>query len=71
MSNIRRVAKAEKALLTNATKKTNADRIRNMSDEELAKFVTMVHGNGLLGTGPTNGWLDWLRQESEDKDGES
>ena len=52
-------------------KQTNADRIRNMSDEELAKFVTMVHGNGLLGTRPTNGWLDWLRQESADKEGEA
>ena len=40
------------------TKKTNADRIRAMSDEELADWLeprTCQYG-----------WLDWLRKETED-----
>ncbi len=40
---------------------TNADRIRSMSDEELAEWLedrTMLPINGL--------WLDWLKQEVKD-----
>ena len=40
--------------------KTNADRIRSMSDEELAEWLedrTMLPINGL--------WLDWLKQEAK------
>ena len=45
---------------------TNADRIRNMSDEELAEFLA-VHDLGLKGNDlpmPTD-WLDWLQSEAE------
>lgn len=40
--------------------KTNADKIRAMTDEELAEWLedrTMLPINGL--------WLDWLKQEAE------
>lgn len=46
---------------------TNADRIRAMSDEELAKKISGV-GSFALTCGdswPPEKWLDWLRQEAE------
>lgn len=48
---------------------TNADRIRNMSDEELAKWFDTVTKDVLGGsTWNKNGWLKWLREESEGED---
>lgn len=48
---------------------TNADRIRNMSDEELAKWFDAVTKDVLGGsTWNKNGWLKWLRAESEGED---
>ena len=43
---------------------TNADRIRNMSDEELAEFLT-VHDLGLKGNDlpMLTDWLEWLQSE--------
>ena len=43
-------------------KATNADRIRNMSDEELAEFLS-VHDLGLNGNDlpMLTDWLEWLR----------
>ena len=45
---------------------TNADRIRNMSDEELAEFLT-VHDLGLKGNDlpMLTDWLEWLQSEEE------
>ena len=47
--------------------KTNADRIRAMSDEELADFFWKIENatrnDHALGK---DGWLDWLRQEVND-----
>ena len=45
---------------------TNADRIRNMSDEELAEFLT-VHDLGLKGNDLPiiTDWLEWLQSEVE------
>ena len=43
--------------------KTNADRIRAMTDEELAQFIDMIHRNGHTGTHPDCTWLDWLRED--------
>lgn len=40
---------------------TNADRLRAMSDEELAEWLVM-NGNGE----DYKTWLDWLRQEASD-----
>lgn len=53
--------------------KTNADRIRAMSDEELAKFLTYLTGICPPGKCPrddgmcsaNNCWLEWLRSEAE------
>jgi len=55
---------------------TNADRIRAMSDEELADVLDHVQGDAfLVGIGrrensvyPGAGisWLDWLKQEVEE-----
>lgn len=44
---------------------TNADRIRSMSDEELAKKISGIESFALTcgGGWPPEKWLDWLRQE--------
>lgn len=52
---------------SNAKKRqTNADRIRNMSDEELAEFLA-VHDLGLKGNDlpMLTDWLEWLQSEAE------
>ena len=44
--------------------KTNADRIRSMTDEELAEFIRsqiIARNIGL----PVEAWLDWLRKDVE------
>lgn len=38
-NNLRRVRKAEKAIVDKLCRKTNADHIRNMTDEELAEWI--------------------------------
>lgn len=57
--------------MRNAARKpqTNADRIRSMTDEELAKWFDAVTKDVLGGsTWDKNGWLKWLRAESEGED---
>ena len=49
------------------TDMTNADRIRAMTDEELAEWIA---GDALNLTGgalamATEAWLDWLKQEAQ------
>ena len=47
--------------------KTNADRIRSMTDEELAEFIRsqiIARNIGL----PVEAWLDWLRKDVEWQD---
>ena len=46
---------------------TNADRIRAMSDEELAEWIQKhdCHTN-LYGYDPKEAILDWLKQEAQD-----
>lgn len=48
------------------SRQTNADRIRNMSDEELAEFLA-VHDLGLKGNDlpMLTDWLEWLQLEVE------
>ena len=48
------------------SRQTNADRIRNMSDEELAEFLA-VHDLGLKGNDlpMLTDWLEWLQSEAE------
>ena len=58
-----------------AGKRTNADRIRSMTDEELADFLgSIIHDYG-QGTAEIEGagyviddWLDWLKEEVESND---
>lgn len=47
--------------------KTNADRIRAMSDEELANKMSGLESFALTCCGgwPPEKWLDWLKQEAE------
>ena len=47
---------------------TNADRIRNMTDEELANKISGLESFALTcgGGWPPEKWLDWLRQEEND-----
>lgn len=46
---------------------TNADRIRNMSDEELAEYLDGVCHDlwQMFVKDPKKMWLDWLKQEAE------
>ena len=48
------------------SRQTNSDRIRNMSDEELAEFLS-VHDLGLKGNDlpMLTDWLEWLQSEAE------
>ena len=48
--------------------KTNADRIRSMSDEELAKKISGIESFALTcgGGWPIEKWLDWLKREVND-----
>lgn len=48
------------------TKHTNADRIRNMSDEELAEFLTTVTSDVICGSLlDYDGWIKELQSEAE------
>ena len=42
---------------------TNADRIRNMSDEELARWLEYEGGGACA---EVCGWLEWLQQPAEE-----
>ena len=47
-------------------KQTNADRIRNMSDEELAEFLTTVTSDVICGSSwDYDGWIKELQSEAE------
>lgn len=50
------------------TDMTNADRIRAMTDEELAEWINQhdCHTN-LYGYDPKDAILDWLKEEIEDE----
>ena len=49
-------------------KKTNADRVREMSDEELATWLGDMLGVYPFGTEQWDrqAWLDWLKKEVEE-----
>lgn len=44
---------------------TNADRIRAMSDEELANYIWQLQNTKARCC--TNGWLDWLKEVVDDE----
>lgn len=47
------------------TKQTNADRIRSMTDEELAEWLCDIAGWLPMYEGKMHPILDWLKEESE------
>ena len=50
------------------TKQTNADCIREMTDEELAEFIWGVETDGrAYGCRGKAAWLKWLQQEATDE----
>ncbi|MGN1158345.1 MAG: hypothetical protein ACI4TK_19405 [Agathobacter sp.] len=51
--------------LEKRNKPTNADRIRAMSDEELAGFLTYYAHDGYMN--PHCGWHKWLKQPAEEE----
>lgn len=64
--------------IVESDKQTNADRIRNMSDEELAEFLDIVGEDGISSqyadvpcdcccekTECSKCWKDWLQSEAE------
>lgn len=69
-----------KAVLRHSEPKTNADRIRAMTDEELARLFDDVLKYNVVGEPDENVccdchktdcapcWLEWLRQEEKDED---
>ena len=46
-------------------KQTNANRIRNMSDEELAEFLVKYDISLKDKEIEPNNWLEWLQSEAE------
>lgn len=47
--------------------RTNGDRIRSMSDEELADWVWGIESAGrAYGPRGKNAWLDWLEKEADE-----
>lgn len=45
-------------------KSTNSDRIRSMSDKELADWLNYYAHNGYIN--PNCGWFEWLKQTAEE-----
>lgn len=45
---------------------TNADRIRAMSDEELAVWISALYTTQYHAGADPHFWLDWLKQEAKD-----
>ena len=60
------------AIINDKLKRTNADRIRAMTDEELAKWIADIYPDCPPGyncdssrvTDCCDCWLDWLKQEA-------
>ena len=50
---------------------TNADKLRAMSDEELADYLANICYDlwKMFVADPKKMWLDWLRQEAQDGEG--
>lgn len=52
--------------IVESDRQTNADRIRNMSDEELAEFLTTVTSDTICGSSwDYDGWIKELQSEAE------
>ena len=51
-----------------ADRATNADKIRAMTDEELAEWIAIQTADPYDPEYDINGWLNWLKQEVESDD---
>lgn len=52
--------------IVESNKQTNANRIRNMSDEELAEFLATVTSDAICGSSwDYDGWIKELQSEAE------
>lgn len=70
------IGTANEKLMGDLRKTTSADRIRAMTDEELAEWIADIadHGGGRCAPGCYDctkktceeGWLEWLKQEAND-----
>ncbi len=60
----------QERILANKPKQTNADRIRTMTDEELAEYLDGVCHDlwQLFVKDPRKMWLDWLKGPVEEKE---
>lgn len=59
------VFKGAKTIKLQLRPETNEDRIRSMTDEELADFLRKVACNTTsVGYYSIEGWLEWLKQEA-------
>lgn len=47
--------------------KTNADRIRQMTDEEMAKWLEYISNALRHGVVDSQPWIEWLKEEAEEK----
>lgn len=69
-----RVSKAERELVRKMQRQTNADRIRSMTDEELAEFLETVNSctcSFAMGKSPCDAdgcpcWIEWLMEEASE-----
>lgn len=67
-----RVSKAERELVRKMQRQTNADRIRAMTDEELAELMHDTAWEGRKTVEDPEAfktveeWLDWLKEEAKD-----
>ena len=59
-----RILAQRKSVDTKTKPQTNADRIRAMSDEELAHALKMTAKGGVIGQRSEKDWLDWLKLEA-------
>ena len=50
---------------------TNADRLRSLSDEELAEWIGKAEGDPALVIREQKEWLDWLKEEVKDDNANS
>lgn len=51
--------------IVESDRQTNADRIRNMSDEELAEFLVKYDISLIDKEAEPNNWIEWLQSEAE------
>ena len=46
---------------------TNADKIRQITDEEMAKWLEYISNSLRHGVVDSQPWIEWLKEEAEEK----